>query len=277
LALARHHCPEARILYALADLHHLRLARQAAVEERPELAARSRQMRLAECTAAWMADAVLTHSPAEAAWLRQAVPEAEVHVVPWHVPPRPVATPFAQRRGVGFLGGYAHAPNVDAAVWLVEAIMPLVWRSDPTIPCLLAGTGMPDRVRRLARPGVEVLGEVADPDALFGRVRVMTAPLRFGAGIKGKVLAGFAAGLPCVMTGVAAEGLGLSPPLRGDVADTAEAFAARILALHGDAAAATRAGVAGLALVRAGFSAARVEAALREAVTPRPAALRAVG
>ena len=71
-ALARRYMPRARILYSVADLHHVRLERQAAVEERPELLAASRRVRLEECTAAWSADAVITHSAEEAELLRRA-------------------------------------------------------------------------------------------------------------------------------------------------------------------------------------------------------------
>jgi autotransporter passenger strand-loop-strand repeat protein len=115
-----------RIVYSVADLHHVRLERQAAVEARPELLAVSRRARLEECVAAWSADAVITHSADEVDLLRRLVPEASVYRVPWQVPQRATSVPFAMRGGVAFVGSYAHAPNVDAACWLVEAVMPLV-------------------------------------------------------------------------------------------------------------------------------------------------------
>jgi hypothetical protein len=82
LALTRRYMARARILYSVADLHHVRLQREAAAEERPELLAASGSMRLEECVASWSADAVITHSTVEAALLRNAVPDANVHVVP---------------------------------------------------------------------------------------------------------------------------------------------------------------------------------------------------
>ena len=115
LTLARRYMPRARILYSVADLHHVRLERQAVAEERPELLAASRRKRLEECTAAWSADAVITHSAEEAGLLRRAVPEASVYRVPWEVPVRATASRLAARRGVAFIGSYAHTPNVDAA------------------------------------------------------------------------------------------------------------------------------------------------------------------
>lgn len=100
LGLARRYGPRARILYSVADLHHVRLERQAAVEERPELLAASRRQQLEEFTAAWSTDAVITYSLTEAELLRRAVPEARVHRVTWDVPVRDCAVGFAARDSV---------------------------------------------------------------------------------------------------------------------------------------------------------------------------------
>ena len=262
MALVRQHMPGARVLYSVADLHHLRLARQADAEGRPELLEASKRVRLAECTAAWSADAVLTHSPAEAAILRAAVPDAKVHHVPWAVPvSRPVRA-LTGRHGVAFVGSGGHAPNGDAARWLVEAIMPLVWQVDPAIECVLIGSGLPVAVRALERPGVRVLGHAPDLAAALRRVRLTVAPLRYGAGVKGKVLDSFAARTPCVMTAVAAEGLALTPALRALVSDDPAGVAALICRLHRDDAAHRAAVRAGAALLRKEHSEAAVLAAL---------------
>ena len=266
-ALARKHHPRARIVYAVADLHHLRLRRQAEIEHHPELLAHSRQARLIECSAAWMADAVLTHTAEEAAVVRAAVPGAHVHVAPWDVAIRPTRTPFARRRGVLFVGNFRHAPNRDVAVrFLLADIMPLVWRADPAIPCLLAGSDLPSELAALTTPRVTILGQVPDLRALFGQVRLSVAPLRFGAGLKGKVLDSLAAGVPCIMTGIAAEGFALQGPLHDLIAEDAAALADAILRMHTDPAAYRAASRAGLAVVAAGFQPAHVDAALRQAI-----------
>jgi autotransporter-associated beta strand protein len=276
LALARQHCPQARILYCVADLHHLRLARQARIEARPELLAQSRRLRDAECLAARSAHAVLTHSTQEADWLRQAAPAAKVHLVPWAQPPRPTSVDVAARSGVAFIGSYGHAPNADAARFLAEEIMPLVWRRDPSIPCLLVGSGMTAAIRGLARPGLLALGHVADLSEIFDRVRLTVAPLRFGAGVKSKVLASLAAGVPCVMTPIAAEGIDLPAVLRGGIGATPTDLADRILRLNNDTEANRLAGRAGLTLIEADFAEPRVESALQAAIEgryrPAPAA-----
>jgi hypothetical protein len=278
LALARRCNPQARIVYSVADLHHVRLARQAAVEDRPDLLSASRRLRLAESVAAWSANAVITHSSAEVDVLRRLAPQANIHRVPWDVPLAEARIPFAARRGVAFIGAYAHAPNADAAHWLVEAIMPLVWRTDPSITCLLVGTDMPRSVRRLARPGIVAVGQVDDLGAsVFDRVRLTVAPLRYGAGINGKVLASLAAGVPCAMSPVAAEGMPLCRMLGKFVGSDADALAALICKLHNDGIANGRAATAGLTMIGRHFSADAVTASLQAAIAGGPAKMWQAG
>ncbi len=267
LNLARFHQPQARLLYSVADLHHVRLARQAALAGNEALHQQALQMRRTECAAAMAADTVITHSEPEAALLRQLVPQADVRCIGWDVPVRRPMVAFRQRRGVAFIGAYRHAPNLDAAVWLAEAVMPLVWQADPAIPCTLVGSDMPEWLHRLAGPGLEVAGQVAGlGPAVFDRVRLTVAPLRFGAGLKGKVLDSLAAGVPCAMTPVAAEGLALPPALQALVGQDAAALAAVILRLHGSTTLNREAGRAGQDLVRQGYTAEAVTEAIRGAV-----------
>ena len=112
--------------------------------------------------------------------------------------------------------------------------MPLVWQQRPDIHCVIAGADMPDRVRQLAAPSIEVIGHVPDCGVLFGKVRLSIAPLRFGAGVKGKILDSLAAGVPCVMTPIAAEGMELPRDFADATGETAEALAALIVSLHDD-------------------------------------------
>ena len=277
--MVRQHVPLARLLYSVADLHHLRLARQAELQDEPALLASSRRLRAMEYDAAAAADAVITHSHAEAALLRRLVPAAQVHCIPWAVRPQPSRPALARRHGVAFIGYFGHEPNVDAAIWLAETVMPLVWQRRPGLECVIAGRTMPAAVQKLVRPGVTILGEVADLRTIYDRVRLTVAPLRFGAGVKSKVLESFAAGLPCVMTTVAAEGIGLSPSLQSLKADAPEDMADRIVRFHEDAAANRAAALDGLSLVRSNHGEEIVAQALQAAIAGEtlPLTLRRVG
>ena len=129
-----------------------------------------------------------------------------------------------------------------------------------------------------ADPRIQVLGPLARLDGLFEMIRLTVAPLRFGAGIKGKVLVSLAAGLPCAMTPLAAEGLRLTPALRGLVAEDAAGLAALILRLHAEAPpAALRED--GMALVARQFGPAAVRRAMAAALRARGTGLtrRATG
>ncbi len=265
LQLVRHYLPKARIVYSVADLHHLRLSRQSTVEDRPETAPYVNQVRLEELSAAAACHAVLTHSAVEAALLRRSLPTANIIVVPWVIPPRPTPASFSDRSGVAFVGHYLHTPNLDAAIWLIDEIMPLVWQNAPEIKCFLAGSAMPEILRAERDPRIVPLGSVDDLSRLFDRVRLTVAPLAYGAGLAGKVANSLAAGVPCVCTPIAAEGFNLPEPLRAFVASDAAGLADAIVRLHADEAAFLACRSAGLGYVDQAFSQAVVDSKLRQA------------
>lgn len=256
-AAARSACPSARIVFALADLASLREARRADIQG----GTHPRGLQAAEDAAFALCDWLVTHSPVEAELLARRAPDARIALVPWHVRlVQDPEAPFAARRGIGFVGNFGHAPNLDAAVLLARGVMPQVWRVVAT-PCVIAGHGAPADIRALASDRVKILDSVPDIYAAFWRrLRVSAAPLRFGAGIKGKVLDSLAAGVPCVCSPIAAEGLDLPPEL---VAPDVPGMAARLRLLHEDEAANAAAARAGQALVARGNSEAAVDRALR--------------
>ena len=276
-ALVRRWAPAARLLYCLADLHHLRAARRFAVEaglalDAPEGMAAAAGLRTAELLAAVAADVVITHSSHEAALLRRIVPEANTVLVPWDVPLGADPAPASGRRGVAFVGSYGHAPNLDAAHALLEDVMPLVWRAEPTIPLILAGSDLPAGLRAAAMADqagpVEVLGWVDDLEGLLARVRLTAAPLRYGAGLKGKMLDSLAAGVPCVGSPMAAEGMDLPEPLRALIGTDAAAMAEIILRLHREPTAYETLRDAGRAWIAQHLVTGRIDNAMREAIGP---------
>ena len=233
-AMAKTYFPRCAVLYSVADLQFVRLGREAAIGDRPDLAAAAKDAQLRDLATMRLVDAVIVHSHYEAGLLRSLAPEVPVRVIGWTILPRRPGAPIERSSGIAFLGGYQHRPNVDAAIHLVRDIMPLVRQRRPGIACTIAGSRMPPEVAALRAPGVETLGFVADVADLFARVRCTAAPLRFGAGVKGKVLESFAYGLPCVMSDIAAEGLDLPEDLLWLVAASTRDFADKIALLHED-------------------------------------------
>ncbi|MCQ9156675.1 glycosyltransferase family 4 protein, partial [Acidomonas methanolica] len=136
----------------------------------------------------------------------------------------------------------------------------------PQIDCLIVGADMPERVTRLAREGVTIMGHMPELRDVLDRVRLTVAPLRFGAGVKGKVLDSLAAGVPCVMTSIAAEGMALPDALAGLIAEDADGLAKRILRLHGARKVHTEAARAGKDYIRVHNSEHAVAEALRSSL-----------
>jgi glycosyltransferase involved in cell wall biosynthesis len=232
LPIARELAPRARIVFSVADLHFLRDRREAEVTGDPERLAASEALRVEEMALAAQSDAVITHSGEEARILSAEIAPERVFVVPWTVEARPIERLRDDRSGIAFIGSYAHAPNLDAARFLVDEIMPLVHREDPGIRLILAGAGLPDGFAA-GRKGIEMPGWVPDlHDGVLSRVRLTVAPLRFGAGLKGKVLFSLASGVPCLMSECAAEGLPRMTTIQGWTVNGAEAFSKAILELH---------------------------------------------
>ncbi len=91
-----------------------------------------------------------------------------------------------QRSGVAFIGSYGHAPNLDAARWLIDEIMPAVRKRNPAIECFLVGSDMPEPLRRLCKDGVVAIGHVKNLAEIFDRVRLTVAPLTTAPASKAK-------------------------------------------------------------------------------------------
>jgi GT2 family glycosyltransferase len=139
---------------------------------------------------------------------------------------------FDQRSGLVFIGSYNHPPNIDAVKWLCLEIMPLVWASRPDITINLLGSNLKDEVKELANDKVIVTGYVPEVDPYFQQSRVFVAPLRFGAGMKGKIGQSLYLGLPTITTKIGAEGMGLIDHQDVLIADTAKEFAQAVLELY---------------------------------------------
>jgi glycosyltransferase involved in cell wall biosynthesis len=228
-------CPRARIIFNTQDLHFLREERAARlIEDRVGLyrAASTREL---EIHAVRMADATIVVSQVEKGILEAAVPGAAVYWCPLIQEVVGRTNGFGVRSGIAFVGGYRHLPNVDALYFFLDEVWPLIHEAAPAMRFYAIGADMPDGLRGRRDPGFVPVGQVPELAPWFERVRLTVAPLRFGAGMKGKVLSSLAHGVPCVATSVAAEGM--DGPGRGIlVADGARDLAKAILRLHEDAA-----------------------------------------
>ncbi len=261
----RRHCTGARVVFNTIDLHHLRLRREAELHGDAAVSTAAVATREREEALAREADATVVVSEAERDLLAASVPGANIVVLPLAREARPPRTPFGARSGVGFIGGFAHAPNLDAVRFFLAEVWPLVLRGNPRCEFSIVGAGLPSAVLDGAPGVVRYHGPVADAAPWFESLRLTVAPLRYGAGVKGKVVSSLAAGLPCVATPVAVEGMGLGDGEGGVlVAATPELLADRILRAHEDPALWARLSAGGLAHVAARFSPAEWRRTLAE-------------
>ena len=229
----------ARLAYYGVDIHFERMRRQAALSGDAALARDAEEMRRLE-TRLWRSfDPVIHLSEEEAAIVRREVPGANAKTV-LGFPCERVVRRDAPTEGetILFVAGFMHPPNVDAARVLIEEVMPIVRARRPGARVCLVGSNPTVEVRALAGPKVEVTGWVSAERLRehYAEARVAVVPLRFGAGVKGKVAEALTEGVPLVTTSIGAEGFcGLSEviPIH---ADTASMAADIVLLLEDDAA-----------------------------------------
>lgn len=228
----REYCGNAKVLYHTVDLHFLRMQREAELLNDQLKLTEANAMRRREMDAIRAADASIVHSTVELEMLRLHLPDVKLHVFPLIIDACGTKTGFSERRDVVFIGGYQHTPNVDAVKYMVSEIMPLLRHRIPGVRFYAVGSRPPQEIQELACDDVIVTGYVENLTPLLDKMRVSVAPLRYGAGIKGKIGSAMAVGLPVVATSLAAEGMSLSPGENILVADDPEAIAQAVALLY---------------------------------------------
>ena len=265
LPLLREYAPNARVLFDTVDLHYLRERR--AAELGGDAAAMRAAMRTRERELALIrdADATLVVSEVERALLAVDAPGADVRVLSNLHRDAPPGPAWSQRKGLLFVGGFRHPPNVDAVLWFAREVFPRIRATQPSLGFDCVGGDVPPEIAQLADiPGVRIHGHVPDLQPLLDGARVSIAPLRYGAGVKGKVNQAMAHGLPVVATSAAVEGMHLRDGEDVLVADDAAAFADAVRRLHGDDALWSRLSANGRDNVARHFSLDAARAVVRE-------------
>jgi GT2 family glycosyltransferase len=255
LPLVRQHAPRARFIFDTVDLHYLREQRAAALSGREDLAAIAAETRGKELRLIAGSDVSVVVSPVEQELLAREAPGAFVEVLSNVHEVFGRRRTFAERKDVMFIGGFQHPPNIDAAEWFVREIWPLVRSELPELRFHLIGSKATDEVRALGvAEGVVFHGFVEDIEPFLDGCRLSLAPLRYGAGVKGKVNMSMSYGLPVIGTTVATEGMFVRPGLDVLVADEPAEFAARLVEAYRDESLWTQLSDNGLSNVQQHFS-----------------------
>ena len=239
LELVREHAPHATVVYDTVDLHWLREARRAAAAAGVELdenalPAQAKTMRELECALFRASDVTLVVTDAERERVLQDAPGTDARVLPVASEVQAEVPSRAGRGGLVFVGGFEHPPNVDAALTLIQDVMPAVWAKLGDVPLTVIGADPPPEIEALASATVDIMGWVPDLDPYLGSSIALVAPLRYGAGLKGKVTQALGAGLPVVTTPIGAEGLDAVDGEHLLIGGTPEELADRVVRLVGD-------------------------------------------
>lgn len=231
----KRYCTRAKTIYDTVDLQFLRESRQASIENNDKLRKQAEQTKANELYLAKNTDITFVVSPVEKEVLLKEDPSLNVEVIIRSV--HSVTTPqkpFSDRKDILFIGGFAHPPNIDAVVYFVEEIFPLIKQKMPDVHFYIVGSNPPKEVLSLRSNAVVVTGYMKDVAPYFDNCRVFVAPLRYGAGVKGKILLSMSYGMPVVTTSVGAEGMALADGVNALIADEAEEFAAKVARLYED-------------------------------------------
>ncbi len=224
----------AKVIYDPVDLHWLRMKRESGIKDDDVLRQQSENYRKMERFNAAAADIVFAVTPEEKSQILEEVKDAKVEVIPTIHACVDSVKSLAGRKNLLFVGHYAHSPNEDAVCYFVKEIFPLIRQDIPGVVFYMVGSHMTDTVQALASRDVVAVGYVPDLTPYLEGCRVFVAPLRYGAGIKGKIGQSMGFGLPVVTTSLGAEGMNLIDGEHVLVADSPAAFARAVVRLYTD-------------------------------------------
>src|SRR5713101_2346765 len=232
IADVRLHAPQSRIIFDTVDLHFVRESRGAELTSDPEVRQSALEKEKLEYDLIDQVDETWVVSGVEQRLLREARPDKSIEIVPTVVDVPGSATPFSLRRDFLFIGGFPHPPNTGAVLYFADAIYPLVREHLSDAKFYIIGEKPPPEVVALATENIIVTGLQTDVRPFFDSVKLSVAPLRFGAGVKGKINQSMAYGVPVVATSLAVEGMMLTDHEDILVADEPGGFARALLELY---------------------------------------------
>lgn len=234
LPICLKYCPTVPLIFDTVDLHFLRGQREAELAESKEKHDEAEKMRVFELKAISECDATIVVSAFEKDILAVQVPKARVTVVSNIHRTESNVPPFKGRRDFVFIGGFEHPPNVDAMLWFAAEIMPGILAELRDAKLHIVGSKMPKSIKALASEHIVTHGYVKEIDSFFETCLLSVAPLRYGAGVKGKINQSMSFGVPVVSTSSGAEGMHLRHGVDVLIADEPAEFAKHVVRLAKD-------------------------------------------
>jgi glycosyltransferase involved in cell wall biosynthesis len=232
IADVRLYAPLSRIIFDTVDLHFLREEREAHLTGDPEILRKAKETKQWEYELIDQSHETWVVSSVEQRLLREQRPDKSIQLVSNIVDVPGSKMPYALRRDWLFIGSFQHPPNIDAVLFFLKEIYPLINEHLGYAKFYIIGDKVPPEIVALANEKIIVAGLQRDVRTFFDSVRLSVAPLRFGAGVKGKINQSMAFGVPVVATSVAVEGTGLRDREEILVADQPKDFAKAVIELY---------------------------------------------
>lgn len=226
--------PHALVIFDTVDLHFLREERMAQVHNSRSMARLAAQRKKTELALMQKSDIVLVVSAYEKELLKNECPDKKVEIISNIHDTYCRDKDFHEREGILFIGGFQHPPNTDAVLYLVQEILPLINEPLGEVKAYIIGSNPPQSLYKLSSEKIIVTGYVQDIAEYFNKVRLSVAPLRYGAGVKGKINLSMAYGVPVVASSVAVEGMYLEHGQNVMLGDDPRDFAQSLVQLYQD-------------------------------------------
>ncbi len=224
-----------KLIYFGHDLHYLRLQRQAEVEQNQRVEKEAVLWKTREFKVFGKVDLIYYPSDFEVEEILKVEPSLPVKSIPLYCFDNfeRVKVDFKDRKDLLFIGSFNHPPNLDGLMWFIKEVYPMVISVLEEVRLRIVGSNMPRYIKELASKNIVIEGYMSDDDlmVLYEKVRISVVPLRYGAGIKGKVLEALRKGVPVVTTDIGAEGI----PERENclmVENEADSFAKKIINVY---------------------------------------------
>ncbi len=204
----------AKILYFAHDLHHIRERREYEMTNDPEKLKSSENWKKTEYELFEKADVGHVVGTYEQTIMQQAFPNKPIRNIPLYIYDEilmDINKNFSERQDLLYVGGFGHPPNIDAVLWFAKEVFPIIVNRFPDIKWHIVGGKATKEIEKLASDNIIIEGFVTDEylEKLYRTCRIAIVPLRFGAGVKGKVVEAGYYQIPLVTTSIGAEGLNI--------------------------------------------------------------------
>ncbi len=233
-------CPHSKIIYYAVDLHHLREFREYKLTGDKSHLEESKKWKDIEYQIFQKADVIHVVGSYEQQYLQKQFPDKPIRNIPLYIynkipTLKSVEKKFDKRQDVLFVGGFGHPPNEDAVLWFANRIFPIIVEKYPKVIWHIVGNKPTEAVKALECKNIIVHGRVSDAELaeFYHKCRLAVVPLRYGAGVKGKIVEAAYYQIPMVTTSIGAEGMST---MEGNmiVEDTAEGLAKIICDIYED-------------------------------------------